>query len=239
MGTYVIKTPDIGEGIAEVELVAWHVKEGDTVLADQVLADVMTDKATVEIPSPVAGRVLALGASVGQAVAVGSDLIRLEVAGQGNVKPGAAPARAPSAAPAASAPVPPSEPVPGPALKATAPDPSHLLPAFARPPAPGAGERVQQLIDAASAQDADRAAGGRPIASPAVRRRAWELGIPLELVRPTGPAGRIVHADLDAFARAHRNLAPPGALGPAAERSPVREAPAAPVRTVVTVPVRV
>ena len=89
MGTYIIKTPDIGEGIAEVELVAWHVKEGDTVVADQVLADVMTDKATVEIPSPVAGRVLSLGGSIGQAVAVGSELIRLEVAGEGNLKPGA------------------------------------------------------------------------------------------------------------------------------------------------------
>jgi 2-oxoisovalerate dehydrogenase E2 component (dihydrolipoyl transacylase) len=65
MGTYIIKTPDIGEGIAEVELVAWHVKEGDTVVADQVLADVMTDKATVEIPSPVAGRVLSWAAASG------------------------------------------------------------------------------------------------------------------------------------------------------------------------------
>ena len=61
MGTYVIKMPDIGEGIAEVELVAWHVKPGDAVVEDQALADVMTDKASVEIPSPVAGTVLALG----------------------------------------------------------------------------------------------------------------------------------------------------------------------------------
>ena len=233
MGTYVIKTPDIGEGIAEVELVAWHVKEGDTVVADQVLADVMTDKATVEIPSPVAGRVLALGASVGQAVAVGSELVRLEVAGEGNLKRGAAAARAPVAGPAASTPAPASEPDPAP--KAPAPEPSPVLPTFARPPAPGAGERVQQLIDAASAQDAARATGERPIASPAVRRRAWELGIPLEQVRPTGPAGRIVHADLDAHARAHPNGAPPAAPALA----PAREAPAAPVQTVVAVPVRV
>ena len=97
MGTYIIKTPDIGEGIAEVELVAWHVREGDTVVADQLLADVMTDKATVEIPSPVAGRVLSLGGSIGQAVAVGSELIRLEVAGEGNLKAGAAPAAEPLA----------------------------------------------------------------------------------------------------------------------------------------------
>ena len=58
-----MKVPDIGEGIAEVELVLWHVKPGDTVVADQTLVDVMTDKATVEVPSPVAGRVLALSAT--------------------------------------------------------------------------------------------------------------------------------------------------------------------------------
>lgn len=217
MGTYIIKTPDIGEGIAEVELVAWHVKEGDTVAADQVLADVMTDKATVEIPSPVAGKVLALGGSIGQAVAVGSELIRLEVAGEGNLKPGAAPARAPAAAPQPAARV------------APAPAPSDVLPAFAKSPAPGAGERVQQLIDA-GAQEPPGAAGERPIASPAVRRRAWEQGIPLEQVRPTGPAGRIVQADLDAWARAHPQRTSP---------APAREAPAAPVKTVLAVPVRV
>ena len=61
MGLHIIKMPDIGEGIAEVELVAWHVKPGDKVVEDQALADVMTDKATVEIPSPVTGKVLALG----------------------------------------------------------------------------------------------------------------------------------------------------------------------------------
>ena len=80
MGTHTIKMPDIGEGIAEVELVAWHVKPGDVVKEDQVLADVMTDKANVEIPSPVNGTVLALGGEVGQVLAVGSELIRIEVA---------------------------------------------------------------------------------------------------------------------------------------------------------------
>ena len=85
MGVHVIKMPDIGEGIAEVELVAWRVKPGDVVAEDQVLADVMTDKATVEIPSPVVGRVLALGSEVGRVMAVGSELIRIEVEGAGNV----------------------------------------------------------------------------------------------------------------------------------------------------------
>src|SRR5690554_5175947 len=93
MGIYVIKMPDIGEGIAEVELVEWHVKEGDEVAEDQVLADVMTDKATVQVPSPVHGRVLALGGRIGEVMPVGSPLIRLEVEGPGNVtEEGAAPA---------------------------------------------------------------------------------------------------------------------------------------------------
>lgn len=81
MGTHVIKMPDIGEGIAEVELVEWHVQVGDSVNEDQVLAEVMTDKATVEIPSPVAGRILALGGQPGQVMAVGGELILLDVEG--------------------------------------------------------------------------------------------------------------------------------------------------------------
>ncbi|WP_305728595.1 biotin/lipoyl-containing protein, partial [Burkholderia ubonensis] len=89
MGIHVIKMPDIGEGIAEVELVAWHVEIGQTIKEDQPLADVMTDKAAVEIPSPVSGKVLALGGRIGEMMAVGSELIRLEVEGDGNLKPGA------------------------------------------------------------------------------------------------------------------------------------------------------
>ena len=84
MGTHVIKMPDIGEGIAQVELVEWFVKVGDMIAEDQVVADVMTDKATVEIPSPVSGKVLALGGQPGEVMAVGSELIRIEVEGSGN-----------------------------------------------------------------------------------------------------------------------------------------------------------
>ena len=83
MSIRVIKVPDIGEGIAEVELTAWHVQAGDDVAEDQPLADVMTDKANVEIPSPVAGKVLALGGEVGNVLAVGSELIRIEVGASG------------------------------------------------------------------------------------------------------------------------------------------------------------
>ena len=98
MGIYVIRVPDIGEGIAEVELVAWHVALGESVKEDQPVADVMTDKASVEIPCHVHGKVIALGAAVGQMISVGAELIRLEVEGEGNLKDDAAPAA--SAAPA-------------------------------------------------------------------------------------------------------------------------------------------
>ena len=109
MGVLLIKMPDLGEGIAEVELVAWRVQPGDSVAEDQVLADVMTDKATVEIPSPVAGRVLALGGEVGQLLAVGAELIRIELDGTGDavVAPAASVAPTPTPAPPAP-PVPPS-----------------------------------------------------------------------------------------------------------------------------------
>jgi len=164
MGSYIIKTPDIGEGIAEVELVAWHVKPGDEVHTDQLLADVMTDKATVEIPSPVSGTVVALNGAVGQVVAVGSELIRLEVAGAGNVKANAA--------------------VPGPA----------------QAPAGALKQQTEQTLTpakAAAVSSAPRAS--RPIASPAVRRRAWDMGVELERVTPTGTGGRVMQADLDSY----------------------------------------
>jgi 2-oxoisovalerate dehydrogenase E2 component (dihydrolipoyl transacylase) len=186
MGVHVIKMPDIGEGIAEVELVAWHVKPGDTVVEDQVLAEVMTDKATVEIPSPVVGTVIGLGGEIGQVMAVGSELIRIEVEGAGNVK--AAPAATASAA-APSAPPAPPAPV--------APVPPPTPP---RETAPAPGVR------------ATRRPGGKPIASPAVRRRAWDLGLELQFVPGSGPEGRITHEDLDAYA-ARAPGAPPSNEG--------------------------
>jgi len=78
MGIHVVKVPDIGEGIAEVELVEWHVRPDDAVVAEQILADVMTDKATVEVPAPVAGTVIAVRGEPGDKLAVGSELLRLE-----------------------------------------------------------------------------------------------------------------------------------------------------------------
>jgi 2-oxoisovalerate dehydrogenase E2 component (dihydrolipoyl transacylase) len=201
MGIYVIKMPDIGEGIAEVELVAWNVKEGDTVVEDQNLADVMTDKATVEIPSPVKGKVLALGGSVGQVMAVGSELIRLEVEGAGNVREGAA---APTPAAAKASPAPAPAPAAAPAVAKAAPAPS---PAPSPAPTPAPAPATAHAATAAPARAASgipaqitRAPNDKPIASPAVRARAWELGIELQFVQGTGPAGRILHEDIELYA---------------------------------------
>ncbi|MDF3860107.1 dihydrolipoamide acetyltransferase family protein [Achromobacter denitrificans] len=193
MGIHIIKMPDIGEGIAEVELVGWHVKVGDTVAEDQPLADVMTDKATVEIPSPVVGRVVALGGEVGQVMAVGGELIRLEVEGEGNVKPGAEapPAKAAAAAaagqPAQAAATPAPDAPPAKAPQAAAPKAADTPKPASRPPARESAGAVA------------RQPGEKPLASPAVRKRAWDLGIELRYVHGSGPAGRILHEDLDAY----------------------------------------
>lgn len=170
MGTHVIKMPDIGEGIAEVELSVWHVKVGDMVVEDQVLADVMTDKAMVDIPSPVHGKVISLGGEPGEVMAVGSILISIEVEGAGNANAKDVPVakEAPKAAPTVEAkPAPVVESKPAPVVTAQAP----------------------------VARDADE----RPLASPAVRKHALDAGIQLRLVQGSGPAGRILHEDLDAY----------------------------------------
>jgi 2-oxoisovalerate dehydrogenase E2 component (dihydrolipoyl transacylase) len=81
MAHFTIKLPDVGEGVAEAELVEWHVKVGDIIREDDLLAAVMTDKATVEIPSSRAGKVIAINGEVGEKIAVGSELVRLEIEG--------------------------------------------------------------------------------------------------------------------------------------------------------------
>ena len=121
MGIHTIKMPDLGEGITEVELVAWHVKPGDSVAEDQVLADVMTDKATVEIPSPVVGKVLVLGGEVGQVLAVGAELIRIEVEGGGVSDAPASVATLPQAAAPALPTAPAPRAAPASATRAAAP----------------------------------------------------------------------------------------------------------------------
>lgn len=187
MGIHVIKMPDIGEGIAEVELAAWHVEIGQQVTEDQPLADVMTDKATVEIPSPVAGKVTALGGKVGDVMAVGSELIRLEVDGTGNLKAGAAEP-------------PPVAMSPPPARKASDAEPMapQASPPAAAPERSGPPAVTSQAPRVAAVS---RQPGERPLASPAVRKRAWDMGIELRFVHGTGEAGRILHEDLDAYAQ--------------------------------------
>ena len=192
MGIYVIRVPDIGEGIAEVELVAWHVALGESVKEDQPVADVMTDKASVEIPCHVHGKVIALGAAVGQMISVGAELIRLEVEGEGNLKEDAAPAQA--TAPATQIAAAPAEKSKQSDTKASE---NIAIPAVQAPKqasAPVARPAARAPVAQA------RKEGERPLASPSVRRRALDMGVDLRLVHGSGPAGQISHADLEAFA---------------------------------------
>lgn len=190
MAEHVIKMPDVGEGVAEAELVEWHVKVGDLVREDAILAAVMTDKATVEIPSPVEGKVAWLGAEIGDTVAVGSALVKIEIAGDA----------ASDTADEAAAPAPEQTP-PAPVEEAEKAEP---IPAVPKPEETAKAEQKpaparQPLPAAAAFAGAPRPEGERPLASPAVRLRAREAGIDLRQVPGTGPAGRITHDDLDGF----------------------------------------
>src|SRR5918998_1248376 len=192
----IVKLPDIGEGVAEAELVAWHVKPGDLVREDQVLAEVMTDKATVEIPSPAAGTVAALGGEVGAMLAVGGELVRLEVPG--------GPAGA-SQREAVGAEAPPRQ-------EAKPPKPRVAVTADTAP-------RAEARAEARAAPPRPAPIGdARPLAAPAVRRRAGALGMDLRRVRGSGPEGRILHEDLDAVLRGGGGGG--GGAGPGAAAAP-------------------
>lgn len=171
MGRYVFKLPDVGEGTAEAEIVAWHVAVGDVIEEDQNLVDVMTDKATVEMTSPVSGKVISLHGEPGQMAAVGSALVELEVEGAGNAAGKAAPTQ-----------------------KAEAPTPAPI-----KDKAPPAGAKPPETKVLSALPSVPRTFGDKPLASPAVRQRARDLGIELQYVPGSGPAGRISHADLDAY----------------------------------------
>ena len=205
MAVHVIRVPDLGEGIAEVELVAWHVKPGDAIAEDQGLADVMTDKASVEIPSPVAGKVLELGGEVGQMLAVGSDLIRIEL-DDGTATTTAAPAPVAADEPEAIA----ASANKREETAATAPSPSPLK---SPPGAPPSGPAATPAATATRG-----APSSRPLASPAVRALAWELGVELAGVAATGTAGRITRSDVETQA------ARTGARPSARARAPVAAA---------------
>jgi 2-oxoisovalerate dehydrogenase E2 component (dihydrolipoyl transacylase) len=194
MGEHIIKLPDVGEGVAEAELVEWTAAIGANVREDEVLAAVMTDKATVEIPSPVEGKVIWQAAKVGDILAVGSPLIRLEVDGPGNVKPGESGTTETTS----------SSPVHGGGVaegdggcvgtKANGQKPPQSATPTAPPPV---GE--QRTVPTPAPFGAPRTEGEKPLASPAVRKRAADAGIDLRRVHGMGPAGRISNADLDAY----------------------------------------
>jgi len=185
MGEFVIKLPDVGEGVAEAELVEWMVEEGVNVQEDQMLASVMTDKATVEIPSPVEGKVIWRGVAIGDIVAVGSPIIRIEIEGEGNTTEDARSETSSSkAADGAQKEKTQMEKNTAPPVLATMPKKVQVSP-----------EKTKVRIGAS----APRKEGERPLASPAIRRRAADAGVDLRRVGGTGPAGRITHEDLDAF----------------------------------------
>ncbi|MBV8784407.1 MAG: 2-oxo acid dehydrogenase subunit E2 [Gammaproteobacteria bacterium] len=179
MSRYVFKLPDLGEGTVAAEIVGWRVQPGDEVKEDDVLVEVMTEKAAVEVPAPVSGRVVSTTGAPGDTVPVGAELIVFETGTQG-----AAPAAAPAAAP-------PAREAPRASGNGTAPPAAAPAPAAA---APRAGVAT----------------------SPAIRRRAHESGIDLQQVAGSGPNGRIVAKDLDAYV-ARRGAAP----------TPLRSAPRA------------
>ena len=173
MSRYVFKLPDLGEGTVEAEIVGWRVKPGDTVAEDDVVVEVMTEKAAVEVPAPVSGRVVSTTGAPGDMVPVGAELIVLETDAAGA---GASAAAKPAAAPAAMAAAP-------------------AAPAVAPARAGGGGGNGGAAPHAA----ATTAQSTRVATSPAIRRRAHEAGIDLRQVAGSGPNGRIVPKDLEAF----------------------------------------
>jgi 2-oxoisovalerate dehydrogenase E2 component (dihydrolipoyl transacylase) len=200
MSQFVFKMPDLGEGTVDAEIVAWHTKPGDAVTEDQLIVEVMTDKAAVEVPAPVSGRVVSITGAPGDKVAVGSPLIVFEV--EGAVANGGA-AQSPAAV--SSAAVPPARSVDTAPVNAPSPA-AAVAPARSVAPAPSA---AQALAAVPSAMAAPAARHGRVMTSPANRRRAREAGIDLSTVVGSGPGGRILRDDLTAAGR-------PSAAAPAA-----------------------
>jgi 2-oxoisovalerate dehydrogenase E2 component (dihydrolipoyl transacylase) len=176
MSRYVFKLPDLGEGTVEAEIVGWRVKPGDTVAEDDVLVEVMTEKAAVEVPAPVSGRVVSTTGAPGEMVPVGAELIVLETdsAAAAHASPAPKSAAQPAAASAAAG-----------AAAAAAP---------ARAAAAGNGAAAARAPAEALSARSERVA-----TSPAIRRRAHEAGIDLRQVAGSGPNGRIVPADLQAY----------------------------------------
>lgn len=186
-----IKLPDVGEGVAEAELVEWSVRIGDVVQEDDLLASVMTDKATVEIPSPITGIVSWLGGEIGQRLAVGGPLARISV--DAGTTSQAVPAGS-----LADLVVDELDPITDASTEAAVHRPEHV-------------QREQVASSPSSmgsaASSAERDLSQVPLAAPSVRLRAKNAGVELGSVRGSGPAGRITHEDLDAYLALPRQAA--------------------------------
>jgi 2-oxoisovalerate dehydrogenase E2 component (dihydrolipoyl transacylase) len=180
MSQFTFKMPDLGEGTVDAEIIAWHTKPGDVVAEDQLIVEVMTDKAAVEVPAPVSGRVVSVTGAPGDKIAVGSPLIVFELSEAGAA---AAPVAVASLQPTPAAPAVPAAP-PAAATAHPAPPKAVGTPA----------QTVASIAPAAPAAVPMRQ--GRVMASPANRRRASEAGIDLATVVGSGPGGRILRADL-------------------------------------------
>ena len=183
MATYQFKLPDIGEGIAEAEIVAWHVKVGDTVEEDQQLADMMTDKATVEMESPVAGKVTKLAGEVGDQIAIGSVLVEIETEGAAPVEEAAAESAA-------------EQPLADGSVEPTAAQ-EDAIPTTATADAATAPKAQAAATEPRPEPETEAAHKAHVLASPAVRARARDLGIDLTQVKTA--SDRVRHADLDAY----------------------------------------
>ncbi len=170
MPKFTFNLPDIGEGIAEAEIVAWHVKVGDNVREDQPLADMMTDKATVEMESPVSGVVTKVAGEAGDVIAIGAMLVEIEIAGDSGNEA--------------------EKPAKETILAVVEDENPHM------PEPVSIAEVTPQPFAPAVAQHAMSAAD-KVTASPAVRQRAKDLGVDLADVKAAG--GHVRHADLDAF----------------------------------------
>jgi 2-oxoisovalerate dehydrogenase E2 component (dihydrolipoyl transacylase) len=188
---YVLKTPDLGEGTTQAEIVEWRIKVGDFVREDQPIADLMTDKATVEVSSPVHGTIFALRGAPGDIMAVGSELVVFDVGGAETDEKTSAGALSPAPAPAGAKAV-------APAVVATQAAPST--------------DNSATVRLAGAPAFATRTPGEKPVASPAVRRRAADLGVALAFVPGSGPGGRIVQEDLEAYLAGGGPVGRPGAI---------------------------
>lgn len=179
MAKFIFKMPDVGEGVAEAEVVEWHVKVGDRVEEDQHLVDVMTDKATIDIESPVAGTVVDVAGEVGDVIAIGSMLLVIEVEGEG------------AADREAEAEGDPEEQAEAEAEAAAEQIEDEMSDA-------DGAEGSEEPAPAPAPAPAAAAVHAKVLASPAVRQRARDLGVDLAEVKPAED-GRVRHGDLDAF----------------------------------------